>query len=415
MAFWGGFNRVESFHIDLPTLIILNGALGIVASIMLTTNWAMNRDVKGTKEWSIALWCWAFSMLLLLARGSWPPFITVVCANGLVVIGSFYMLLGISKYHEKNNFPRWLEAIVTVLMMIGFYYYSMVDIDVQKRVLLLTSFSAIIKFAALYFLIPTIKKFTGVGTLMAIGFIVHGLFFSYHSYLGAFGPEEYAAVQLQQTTIYLLIEVFLFMLWFTVSATMLTNVYLQRGLKRLAYRDTLTGLLNRRSLFESCEQIINNQKILKFSLLMIDLDKFKNINDTYGHAVGDKILIHFVSIASKELGVTDVFGRIGGEEFVIVIPNTNHDESQSIANRICTSIRNSFISHNNEKISYTVSIGIVSISNNSNVNLSEIIHNADKAMYQAKQKGRDRIEVFKKKPKMKNIDSPDITLNKINN
>jgi len=260
---------MNGINIDIPTLILLSAALGMVASVMLTINWAMNRHVAGTKEWSITLWCWALSMLLIMFRGVWSPIITVVISNGFVVIGSFYMLLGISRYHDKKGIPRWFEAVITVLMLFGFYYYSLVDVDEKNRILLLTSFSAIIKFVALYMLIPTLKKFTGVGTLMAIGFIVHGLFFSYHSLLGAFGPADLADVQLQQTTIYLLFEVFLFMLWFTVSATMLTNVALHRGLKKMAYRDSLTGLLNRRSLFERFDGIIGDISVPGFSVLMI--------------------------------------------------------------------------------------------------------------------------------------------------
>lgn len=380
--------------IDLLTLVLLNGALGIVASIMLTINWKMNPQVKGTQEWSITLWCWSFSLILLLFRDVWSPIFTVVLSNGLVVVGSFYMLLGISKYHDNKLYSRWPEAIVTTLMFIGFYYYSMVDIDDKKRVLLLTTFSAFIKFAALYYLIPTIKRFTGVGTLMAIGFITHGLFFSYHSLLGAWGPEELSAIQLQQTTLYLLLEVFMFMLWFTISVTMLTNIVLQRGLQDLADLDSLTGLLNRRSLFENCEHAHSLSKNSAFSLLMLDLDNFKQINDKYGHSIGDEVLIHFASLAVKELRESDIFGRIGGEEFLIALPNTKTEQAQLIANRICNSVRLSSINVNAKKLKYTVSIGLVTKIGSEKFNLTELIKFADKAMYKAKSKGRDKVETF---------------------
>jgi diguanylate cyclase (GGDEF)-like protein len=378
--------------IDLKTLILLNSVLAIVSAIMLTINWAMNRKVKGTKEWSITLWCWAFSMLLILFRGVWPPIITVVLSNGLVVIGSFYMLLGISRYHHSKAIPRLIEFFITALMFFGFYYYSLIDVNVHNRVLLLTTFSALIKFTALYLLIPTIRNFTAVGIMLAIGFIVHGLFFTYHSFIGAFGPSELANFQLQQTTIQLLIEVFLFMIWFTVSATMLTNVILQKGLKRLAFHDTLTGLLNRRSVIDKSEDFLSNGIGSNFSLLVLDLDNFKIVNDTYGHAIGDKVIQNFAKIVSAELRDLDVFGRIGGEEFLISLPNTNIDQAELIAKRICKAVRNGSINCDGKKVDNTVSIGIDSTVVGNNTNLADLMIKADKAMYKAKENGRNRVE-----------------------
>jgi diguanylate cyclase (GGDEF)-like protein len=382
--------------IDLKTLVLLNSALGLVASIMLTINWSMNQKVKGTREWAVTLWCWSFSMVLLLLRGTWPPLLTVVLSNGLVVIGSLFLLSGLSKYHYRGHIPWWLVLLVSVLMFYGFYYFSEIDVNIRKRILLLTSFSALVKFTALYLLIPTLKRFTAVGIVMAFGFIVHGLFFTYHSYLGAFGPADLANVQLQKTTILLMVEVFLFMLWFTVSATMLTNVVLQTDLKRIAYRDTLTGVLNRRSILEMSELSIEKYENSNFSLLILDLDKFKDINDNFGHAAGDKVLQAFASTVGSELRESDFFGRIGGEEFLISLPQTDLNQAELIADRICKAVNGSTVNCDGKNIEYTVSIGVDSLKTHEKSSLSELIMHADKAMYIAKSTGRNKYMVYQK-------------------
>ena len=380
--------------IDLKTLVLLNSALGLVAAVMLTINWSMNQKVKGSREWALTLWCWAISMVLLLMRGQWPDLLTVVLSNGLVVVGSMLLLSGISRYHHSNGLPWWFSVFITLIMCFGFYYYAEIDLNVKKRVLLLTSFSAVVKFTALYYLIPTIKRFTAVGIVMALGFMVHGLFFTYHAYLGMWGPAAYADIQLQQTTTLLMLEVFLFMLWFTVSATMLTNVALQTDLKRIAYRDTLTGVLNRRSVLELSEDSMLKCAGSSFSLLILDLDRFKDINDRFGHAVGDAVLQAFTGTVSDELREVDIFGRTGGEEFLVALPRTDTNQAEMIANRICKAVNHSPIDCEGQKIEYTVSIGIKTINADSDSDLSQVILHADKAMYTAKSTGRNKFTTY---------------------
>jgi diguanylate cyclase (GGDEF)-like protein len=106
------------------------------------------------------------------------------------------------------------------------------------------------------------------------------------------------------------------------------------------------------------------------------------------------VLKDFATIVSKELRAVDVFGRTGGEEFLISLPNTNSDQAKSIAERISESVRNSFIDCDGKKIRYTVSIGLDSTLVNESTELSHLMINADKAMYQAKKKGRNRVESF---------------------
>ena len=164
-------------------------------------------------------------------------------------------------------------------------------------------------------------------------------------------------------------------------------------LERLAITDELTGLQNRRCLKlvldrEHQRGIRHN---LELSCLALDLDHFKKVNDTYGHDVGDTVLQEFSSILINNIRSTDSCFRIGGEEFIILLPETNEKGAWKTAEKIRESVANT--QFNNVEYSVTVSLGI-SISNQSQQkNTEELLHYADKALYIAKKNGRNKTEI----------------------
>jgi diguanylate cyclase (GGDEF)-like protein len=131
-----------------------------------------------------------------------------------------------------------------------------------------------------------------------------------------------------------------------------------------------------------------------FSLLILDLDRFKDINDRFGHAVGDAVLQAFTGTVSDELREVDIFGRTGGEEFLVALPRTDTNQAEMIANRICKAVNHSPIDCEGQKIEYTVSIGIKTINVDSDSDLSQVILHADKAMYTAKSTGRNKFTTY---------------------
>jgi diguanylate cyclase (GGDEF)-like protein len=164
-------------------------------------------------------------------------------------------------------------------------------------------------------------------------------------------------------------------------------------LKETASKDFLTGIYNRKEFFELSNVILNIMIRQKnpVSLLMLDLDKFKKINDTYGHQTGDKVIVNFVRAVEKVLRKQDVFGRYGGEEFIIFLPNTNKKEALMVAERIRSEVEKSSEYEKNIP-QITVSIGVNGL-NSSDINsINGIIKSADEALYKAKQNGRNRVE-----------------------
>lgn len=158
-------------------------------------------------------------------------------------------------------------------------------------------------------------------------------------------------------------------------------------LKHDAATDPLTGALNRRSLQLLLEQL--EQSNTNFSVLAVDIDHFKLVNDTYGHPAGDKALVSLTQVMQKISREQDLVARVGGEEFLLVLPNTPSDVALVIAERLRTRIEEMLI----EPIgSIQISIGIATSSNNSSA--EEVLEHADQALYQAKNLGRNRCEVF---------------------
>lgn len=162
----------------------------------------------------------------------------------------------------------------------------------------------------------------------------------------------------------------------------------------LATTDALTNVYNRRHFMEQAliEQIRCQREKAGYALLMLDLDSFKAINDHYGHACGDTVLKSIAETIKRELRTYDLLGRIGGEEFAILLPNTDKSSALAISQRIRISVESLKIEFNKHALKATVSIG-VSLDINANKDLEEMFLSADKLLYQAKESGRNKVVI----------------------
>lgn len=167
---------------------------------------------------------------------------------------------------------------------------------------------------------------------------------------------------------------------------------LEEKLFHHATMDSLTEIYNRRYFYENVNKEIEKFKLhqTKFSLLLLDLDRFKSINDKFGHVIGDEALKHFVKETTKFLRPMDHFGRIGGEEFCILFGETTVEEAKKISLDCKELIEKTPISTDLGDIYLTISGGLVEM-NNDTLDILPLIEKADKALYLAKKNGRNRI------------------------
>jgi diguanylate cyclase (GGDEF)-like protein len=171
---------------------------------------------------------------------------------------------------------------------------------------------------------------------------------------------------------------------------------LQNKLQEQAHRDPMTNLYNRRYFHEVSSSIfqIVQRDDHHISLIMIDIDNFKRINDTYGHAVGDEVIKKLASLLERNVRKSDIVSRFGGEEFVILLPSTDLKGAQKIASKIREAVEEILIVADESVIRFTISLGLADI-RSSDQNIEAILNRADKALYKAKESGKNRVVVYK--------------------
>jgi len=174
------------------------------------------------------------------------------------------------------------------------------------------------------------------------------------------------------------------------------NKRTEEELLRLAATDPLTGAFNRREFTALADrEALRAQRYHHaLSILMLDLDHFKKLNDTYGHAAGDKALQRFTTLCCNALRNVDIFGRWGGEEFVALLPETPADGAGIIAERLRKMVADTVITFNGHKITFSVSIGIAQY-RDGETSVDAPLSRADSAVYDAKKAGRNRISIYR--------------------
>lgn len=171
----------------------------------------------------------------------------------------------------------------------------------------------------------------------------------------------------------------------------------EEALKRLANTDGLTGVLNRRRFMELSRQEVARSHRYGglLSLIMLDVDHFKAVNDSYGHEVGDEVLVSLSQVCRQVLRQVDLFGRVGGEEFMALLPETGLEAAAMVAERLRKALAAQAVSASKPELRVTISLGVAQLS--PETRLSDLMRLADDAMYRAKQNGRNRVEISDQK------------------
>jgi diguanylate cyclase (GGDEF)-like protein len=181
---------------------------------------------------------------------------------------------------------------------------------------------------------------------------------------------------------------------FAATATAaIQNARLHQEAQTMAITDDLTGLYNRRGLYELGQREVERARRFRRPLaaIMMDIDNFKQINDTYGHSTGDQVLQAVAQRCRENLRKIDILGRLGGDEFAILLPETDMFTASSVAERVRQYIAETPVETQQVNLDVTVSIGIARATDDINY-LDKLIRRADSAMYTAKNGGRNRID-----------------------
>jgi len=180
------------------------------------------------------------------------------------------------------------------------------------------------------------------------------------------------------------------------AASALSNLRLLDRMKQQANIDMLTGLYNRRFLEDYARKLfaIAKRREQPVGMIMLDLDRFKGFNDAYGHEIGDRILRHFAKTLTASMRETNLASRYGGEEFIVILPDTSAQASMLVAERLRKAVMAMVVPSNSEKPlpHLTVSVGVAAFPEHGR-SLEEMIQASDKALYESKRNGRNRVTV----------------------
>jgi len=198
--------------------------------------------------------------------------------------------------------------------------------------------------------------------------------------------------------IILIFAIFIFVLWKTNALRQKANFKLKKLNKKLyelATTDGLTGLFNRRHFLEVAENELQRSKRNQFkcTLMMVDIDHFKRVNDSYGHPAGDQVIIKIAEILSDSMRKYDIVGRLGGEEFSMMLMDCDVEQAKEIADRLCSKISNEKIYYSKRTITVSVSIGLSQLEPEDE-DIDQASVRADRALYQAKEQGRNQVVIY---------------------
>jgi diguanylate cyclase (GGDEF)-like protein len=373
--------------IDIPAIRIAIMASMVVVYLMAAAVWLRPSTQYYGQHWILGGGLLVLGMLLLALRGRVWDSLSIVLANALIVAGAFALLCGVRVFAGRPA-HRSLPVVAGVGASLFFLYFTYIIPSAQVRVIFMTSIMALVCFLLTILLWRNFQSGTkalqrGIAGLLAMA----GLYFGVVAItaLVSANPETQSPAHTPMFLNFTLVSIVV-MFTFTVLA----QRRLQQQLEYDMRHDFLTGALDRRAFEEAGEQELaaSIRYTRPLSLIFLDLDHFKRINDQYGHKAGDETLKRASQDLARHLRKSDVFARTGGEEFGILLPETNHPDALSLASRILREVEKRPLPvQGHEHI--TVSAGVASVAGGTSITWEAFTKAADDALYDAKHNGRN--------------------------
>lgn len=378
--------------LDTHTIYFLT-LLGNLIMLLMLAIFAKTTGFKGLMRYYIyGKLLQTIGAALGVFRGLIPVDLSVILGNSFVYLGvalEVYCIVYVDKLPLAGVTKRWIQVAAGI--SVGFTLLYLAGANMGTRVFVSATILAGYSMAAAAGLF--LRKNTTDLRKMVAGFFVLIAVSQFVRALDALPRGEdyplFAASSLQTISF---ISIYVHMLISTMAYLLLSREVIDIKLKEAATKDYLTGIYNRMQFMQLSEALmafmIRQQKPV--TVFMIDFDYFKVINDTYGHAVGDNVLIKFSRETQAIIRTEDLFGRYGGEEFIIFSPNTSSKEALIMGQKIKSKIELS--SANDSMIpTYTVSIGMATMIPENLLDMDKLIGRADQALLQAKRNGRNQI------------------------
>ena len=378
--------------LDFGTLSAAGGLVAFVSGLLLVFAWRQYDGGGAALRLSLSHLLGA-SAIMLLAFGTLEDAALPMLAQPVFVLAAFFALSSILAF-EKRDKPLLL-LLTASFCFVPLVWLTMTDGYADLvRILQLATSSTLYVVSAWLLWRSSLEKLSAKLPLAAI-FLLHGLM----NYIGLAETvlrESLPSGVPSFSQWYGLIHIES-MVYFIGTALFMVALLKERSEARhksASRTDPLTGLPNRRAFFDACDRMVEHCRRTgtPCAVLAIDLDRFKAVNDTFGHAVGDRVLQKFANATREQLRPFDVVGRIGGEEFAVLLPRTHSREGAEIARRLKEAFSASAHEVDGHEVRATLSIGVAVVLG-VEATVGEALERADAALYRAKLNGRDRVEV----------------------
>lgn len=378
--------------VHTPTLLLIN--VLVTATLALSLGMVASRARRdGLFWWAAALAAHTVAYALLGLRGQVPDWASVQLANTLLAAYFALILEGLFQFQQRvpNRALIWGPVLILPLLLTALHDH------IQGRVVLVALVLTLQAALTVHVLLQRRQETPGRGqyfVIAAYGVLIAMLLGRVAlSYTGGLRLGSITDSNLVQAATFVLATLCLMLI--SLGLVLMTKEQADARNRRLALQDDLTGLNNRRFIFEVLGQqlALAERHGWPMALLIVDVDHFKRVNDTHGHLIGDQVLRELAACIRSRLRAQDIAGRWGGEEFIVLLPDTDANGATVLAEDLRLAVQQlRCLDPQGRPLPLTVSIGLHAQPQPTSRQRDELLAAADQAMYQAKRLGRNRVE-----------------------
>ncbi|WEK49547.1 MAG: GGDEF domain-containing protein [Candidatus Kaistia colombiensis] len=376
--------------LDVPTLLVVLAVMSQMAALSLVTNWIQRKPERHILYWALGLQLGAFSCVLLFLRGQIPNWLSIGLGNSCSLIALGLAWNGARAFNGRA--ARWWPVFVAPAVWGIALQVPAIGDSLANRIALGSVLSGILSLELAWEIWANGKDRLVWRAPFACVPAAHAAFLLFRM-IAALSwdlPQD-----LLHGGVFIglgILEPILMMFAATIIGLRLTDERLKNLLRRAALTDGLTGLLNHGAFMDIARDRAERggNEGDEVTLLLFDLDRFKQLNDRYGHAAGDAALKCFSTLVQQHVAEVDFVGRVGGEEFAALLVGCGAERGRQVAERIRADFAGDPIHHAGQRIPVTVSVGVITATGRT-VDFERLMVAADEALYAAKRGGRDLV------------------------
>jgi diguanylate cyclase (GGDEF)-like protein len=381
-------------NLDINTLFLVTIYVEAILGLLLLFAWVQNTAIYAVAWWGFADLLRAGSVMLFGMYGSVSDLISIDLANVILFTAFAVTWTGARVFDHRKPRPILLFAGAAAWLVLC--RIPAVAGSWDLRLLLSSGIITAYTWATAYEFWrgrsePLVSRWPAIFL-----FFAHGALFLLRTPLGKMLPWQPTNNQVFESVwlTVLSFEALLFTIAIAFILLAMAKERTEHRHKTASLIDPLTGIANRRAFLQDSEAQLKRQATdpQPIAVMLLDLDNFKAINDRFGHAIGDRVLQMFAEVGSESMRRSDIFGRLGGEEFAALLVDASRDRALAVAEQIRSSFAEITSEVEGRPVVATVSIGVV-ISYDAVLDLSALLAQADHALYRAKDNGRNRIEI----------------------